>query len=29
MIIFVLMAGYDNQARDYFDGMYNKLVIKL
>jgi len=23
MIIFALMAGYDNQARDYFDGMFN------
>src|SRR5262245_4236536 len=25
MIIFALMAGYDNQAKDYFDGMYNML----
>jgi endo-1,4-beta-D-glucanase Y len=23
MIIFALMAGYDSQARDYFDGMFN------
>ncbi len=23
MIIFALMAGYDNQAKQYFDGMYN------